>query len=397
MVRSVVDGHSRGNSVSVMPKAYRGPSRPAGRAVLASIVTVFLLAACSSSGSGSSSGTTATTVSAAQAGLRMNQLQVLGMHNAYHIEPSAADLAKYVAVSPDAATLAYSHDPLDQQFDHQGIRQVELDITQDPTGEKFRPKGVVGSKVFHIEAIDEGSTCLTLVECLTVVKTWSDAHQDAIPLGIQLEIKDNGVLTPAQYDSIDAEIRSVFPPDRLITPDDVRGSAPTLEQAVLTTGWPLLDDSRGKVMFVLDNREDEYTAGGHPSLEGRVAFPPSTPGKPDAAFLKENDPSGANLTRIQDEVRQGYMIRTRADSEVTTPTSGDTTQREAAFASGAQWVSTDYPLPGMAARYNGSTYVAQIPGGTPARCNPINAPAGCESSWFEAVPVSTSGVTPSTG
>ena len=356
------------------------------------------LAACSSSGS---TGSTATTQSPAQADLRINQMQVLGMHNAYHIEPKPEDLAKYIAISADAATLAYSHDPLDQQFQNQGIRQVELDITQDPTGQKFRPKGVVGSKVFHIEAIDEGSTCLTLVECLNVVKTWSDAHQDAIPIGIQLEIKDNDPLTPAQFDSVDAEIRSVFPPERLITPDDVRGTHATLEEAVLTTGWPRLADSRGKVMFVLDNREDEYTAGGHPSLEGRVAFAPSTPGRPDAAFLKENDPTGANLARIQDEVRKGYLIRTRADSEVTTPTSGDTTQREAALASGAQWVSTDYPLPGMAARYQGSTYVAQIPGGRPARCNPINAPAGCEPTWFEDSPIPAANpdtsTTPTTG
>ena len=370
---------------------------------LAAACLVGAVVGCSSSGTDGASGggASATTMSPAQADLRINQLQVLGMHNAYHLEPSPENLAKYIAVSADAATLAYSHDPLDQQFQSQGIRQVELDITQDPTGQKFRPKGVVGSKVFHIESIDEGSTCLTLVECLTVVKTWSDAHQDAIPLGVQLEIKDNNPLTPAQFDSIDAEIRSVFPPDRLITPDDVRGDKPTLESAVLTTGWPRLEDSRGKVMFVLDNREDEYTAGGHPSLEGRVAFAPSTPGKPDAAFLKENDPSGANLARIQDEVRKGYLIRTRADSEVTTPTSGDTTQREAALASGAQWVSTDYPLPGMAARYNGSTYVAQIPGGTPARCNPINGPAGCENSWIETSPIPTptagSSTPPSTG
>ncbi len=271
------------------------PVRSSGsRRRLIAVVALGLgavLAGCSSSGSGSA-GSTATTQSPAQADLRINQLQVLGMHNAYHVEPTPEDLAKYIAVSADAATLAYSHDSLDKQFQNEGIRQVELDITQDPTGQKFRPKGVVGSKVFHIEGIDEGSTCLTLVECLTVVKTWSDAHQDAIPIGIQLEIKDNNPLTPAQFDSVDAEIRSVFPPERLITPDDVRGTAPTLEQAVLTTGWPRLDDSRGKVMFVLDNREDEYTAGGHPSLEGRVAFPPSTPGKPDAAFLKENDPTG---------------------------------------------------------------------------------------------------------
>jgi hypothetical protein len=53
---------------------------------------------------------------------------------------------------------------------------------------------------------------------------------------------------------------------------------------------------------------------------------------------------------------------------------GDVTQRDAALASGAQFVSTDYPVPDADF---GTGYLVEIPGGMPARCNPISAPADC--------------------
>jgi len=362
---------------------------------LGSVVAVTLLAACSSGGSSAGPGAASATTEPAGHGLKLNQIQVIGSHNSYHIEQPADVLAEYAKVSADAATLAYTHEPLGEQFENQGVRQIEIDVHADPTGQIFRPIGTPGFKVLHIEQIDEDSTCLTLTECITAVKAWSDTHPDAIPIMIQIEIKD-GIdfpgppdsipMTPELYDALDAEILAVFPADRLITPDDVRGSYPTLEAAVLAGNWPLIDDVRGRVMFTLDNKRDAYVVG-HESLAGRVAFAPSTPGLPDAAFLKENDPQGDNFARIQDEVRRGYVIRTRADDPVTTATSGDVSQRDAALASGAQWVSTDSPLPGMTARYNGSTYVAMIPGGTPARCNPLNAPPGCQNTWIEDSPI----------
>jgi hypothetical protein len=363
-----------------------------------------LLAACSSGGGSDRSAQPATTEPAGH-GLKLNQIQVIGTHNSYHIEQPADVLASYAKVEADAATLAYTHLPLDQQFETQGVRQIELDVHADPTGQLFRPIGTQAFKVFHIEQIDEKSTCETFTGCLQTVKAWSDDHQDAIPIMIHVEIKtgqefpgppDSPNMTPALYDALDAEMRAVFPPDRLITPDDVRGSYPTLEAAVLAGNWPLIDDVRGQVMFTLDNNRDGYVAE-HASLAGRVAFAPSTPGQSDAAYLQENDPTGANQARIQDEVRKGYVVRTRSDDPVTTPTSGDVTQRDAAFASGAQWVSTDYPVPGLTARYGGSTYVAMIPGGTPARCNPINAPPDCQHSWIEVSPIPDASAGSSTG
>lgn len=356
---------------------------------MASVATASILAAAGMV----SVGAVAPGASAAP-GVRLNQMQVIGTHNSYHLEPSAEAIEFYRQFDPTAVTLAYSHPPLDQQFDDEGVRQIEIDVYADPDGTRWRPIGTPGFKVFHIETIDEDATCKVFVECLGVLKSWSDRHPTHMPITVLIESKDTddipvGVVPlpigTAELAALDAEIRSVFPADRLVTPDLVRGGHATLEEAVLTDGWPRIDDIRGRVMFVLDNKRDEYVAG-NPTLVGRVAFPPSQPGQPDAAFIKENDPLHGGEARITSLVQAGYVVRTRADDPVTTPQSGDTSQRDAALRSGAQWVSTDYPTPDYSRRWN-STYVAQIPGGTPARCNPVNAPPGCASHDIEALPV----------
>ena len=227
---------------------------------------------------------------AAPAGVlvKLNEVQVIGTHNSYHIEPPADLLEMLINIDPAAKELAYSHPPLGDQFSYEGVRQIELDVYADPAGTLWRPIGRSGFKVFHIEGFDERSTCEVFVDCLAEVKAWSDARPAHMPIAILIEVKDNADLPgppdpipvgPAELDALDAEIRSVFAADRLIEPDDVRGARPTLEEAVLAGEWPAIDDVRGDVIFLLDNKRDEYRSG-HPSLEGRVAFTPSSPGQP---------------------------------------------------------------------------------------------------------------------
>jgi len=139
------------------------------------------------------------------------------------------------------------------------------------------------------------------------------------------------------------------------------------------------------VLFLLDNDpgpiRDAYIDG-RPSLQGRVLFTNSRAGFTDAAFIKRNEPRGANLAQIQQLVRDGYLIRTRSDVPLGTVTSGDTAMLEAALASGAQLISTDFPEIGMSARYD-SDFVARLPEGGTARCNPVNAPRGCDDDRLE--------------
>jgi hypothetical protein len=316
--------------------------------------------------------------------VRINDVQVVGTHNSFHVEPSPQALAVITSVAPELANLAVTHPPLRDQLEHQSVRQIELDAFADPDGSLWRPIGTKGFKVFHMEQIDEGSTCEVFVECLRELRRWSVAHPRHLPVFVLVQPDDEIVLpgppnpvpiTTETLDALDAEIRSVMKPRDLVTPDQVRGTHATVEAAVLSNGWPTLDDARGKFVFLLDQGRDLYVAG-HPNLERRVMFPASTPGQPDAAFVEFPDPRTPDAAVIPDLVRKGYLVRTRADEPVTTPTSGDVTQRDAAFASGAQIVSTDYPVPGEARRW-GSDYVAQLPGGAIARCDPVRAPKGC--------------------
>jgi len=341
-------------------------------------------------------------------GLRLNQLQTIGTHNSYHVEAPDQEKALRASVDPQAAaSLEYGHSPLPRQLEQEGIRQIELDVYADPEGGLYAepliraltgqgPYDPVmrepGFKVLHIQDVDYHSTCLTLTSCLTEIKQWSDGNRGHVPIAVLLELKDEPLSLPgvpyetvvpvpwdaALMDRLDAQIRSLFPRRSLITPDDVRGSRPTLESAVLDGGWPTVRVSRGRTMFLMENDGDYRTTylRGHPSLKGRVLFTHATPGQPDAAFLEENDPTGENGRRIADEVRRGYLVRTRADADTVEARTGDTTRRDAALASGAQWVSTDYPAPGTADRF-GTDYVVSLPGDAIVRCNPVSAPSRC--------------------
>lgn len=353
-------------------------------------------------------GQTHAQAAAADGDLRLNQIQVIGTHNSYHAGIAPSDAKLMQAKSPQSfAGLDYAHQPLAAQFDA-GVRQIELDIFADPEGGRFAhplgpqlvsaahlppdppydPEGAMlkpGFKVLHVQDVDYRSTCEPFVACLQQVRTWSLAHPGHLPLFILVETKDEIIpdqeglhftrpepFTPALFDALDAEIRSVFPPNELITPDDVRGSYPTLNAAVLAGNWPTLAAARGRVIFLLDQRPvGPIYLVGHPSLRGRVLFTNSTPGQPDAAFIERNE---GPVDDIQSLVRQGYLVRARTDADTAEARTNDILVRDAMIASGAQLLSTDYPA-SEPARWPGH-YSVQLPGGA-ARCNPVNAASAC--------------------
>lgn len=100
-------------------------------------------------------------------------------------------------------------------------------------------------------------------------------------------------------------------------------------------------DSRGKVMFALNDTGDRralYTED-RPRIGGRLEFTSATPGDSDATFVRFDDPISPDLDAA---VRAGYAIRTRTDSPTADARTNDTADRGVAFASGAQFLSTDY-------------------------------------------------------
>lgn len=331
----------------------------------------------------------------------------MATHNSYHREAPFPEQRLMAEHDPGFQTLLYSHASLPVQFERQRVRGVELDVFPDPDGglyarplireaaglppadepELRRP----GFKVLHWADFDYHSSCLTLTRCLRQVRDWTRRHPGGPPVPVLLELKETdpeleargGAVSPpwdtAMLDALDAEIRTVFSGRAALTPDDVRRPGRTLGESVRAHGWPRLSEARGTAMFLMDNDDpklqDAYRAGGRESLQGRMLFTDSEPGRADAAFMKVNDPTGPNRAVIRDLVRQGYFVRTRSDVPLDQASSGDTGMLRDALASGAQMVSTDFPVPGLAARY-GSDYVAVLPGGGPVRCNPVSAP-GC--------------------
>ena len=332
--------------------------------------------------------------------VRLNQIQVIGTHNSYHQlgHPSLRALMAKVAPN-ETAGLEYGHRPLSEQFDL-GIRQIELDCFADPAGGLYaHPRGVEwaraaglpevpnqdpngellrpGIKVMHVQDIDYMTSVLTLMDGLRQVREWSAKHPRHLPIFILLELKEDApapLLTKPlpfdekQLDELESEILSVFKRDRIVTPDSVRGKETTLPEALRKHGWPRLDSVRGKVMFGLDNGgalRDLYLKG-HSALEGRLIFVSVPAENPAAAWMKENDPV-EGFDRIQALVKAGFMVRTRSDADTIEARKNDTRRREKAFASGAQFISTDYREPNPAF----SNYSVHFEGDAVARMNPV--------------------------
>ena len=366
-------------------------------------------------------------------GLKINRIQVLGTHNSYAkpVDPrvlayadkarmeneakKAADLPKEQQAQMNenhpnkvsvTEALKYDHPPFPVQL-NAGLRSLEIDVHYDPKGglfsdpaayRYFKQQGITdlapfnnagldkpGFKVLHVADLDFRSHYPTFKDALRELKKWSDANPDHVTIFIQLEAKESSTpLFPGwanvlkfdekAYDELDKEILEILGKDKLITPDDVRGKHKTLKDAVLAQNWLTVDESRGKFMFMLLGRglaKDGKTQGyayGHPNLENRAMFLYANPEDSyagvlliDNAIVRQDD--------IKKYVKMGYIVRSRSDIETYEAKVNDKTRANAAFNSGAQVVSTDFFRPGNG---YGTDYFVELPGGGPARLNPIN-------------------------
>ncbi|WP_298745262.1 phosphatidylinositol-specific phospholipase C1-like protein [uncultured Brevundimonas sp.] len=345
------------------------------------------------------------------ANLKLNDLLMVGTHNSYKEAMPASLMALLRQADPGRADgLDYSHQPLSRQLDD-GARQLEIDVYYDPEGGRFlNPAGLAvagltldpvrraalaepGFKVMHVQDVDVFSVCVLLADCLGVIRRWSLAHPDHAPLLLMFNAKTDASPLPrgtsalpfdaAAWDALDREVQNVFPADALITPDDVQGDHPTLREAVLAGAWPTLGQARGKVLFALDEGEEKAAAyrGARRSLEGRIFFINTDEASPAAAYLTLNDPV-SDGSRIRAAVQAGFIVRTRADADTAEARANDVRRRDAALASGAQYVSTDYMRPD--ARFAGG-YQARLPGHAAALCNPVRAAGRCGEAEIERI------------
>ncbi len=294
--------------------------------------------------------------------LTFADLQALGTHNSYHVEPEGNEVPEW----------DYTMSPLDVQLGVEGVRQFELDVyaADDEL------------LVMHVPFLDQVSTCASLQDCLVPLRSWSERNQAHHPVFVLIELKttyqeSEGAATLTRLDeTLEAGLGGL-----LITPDGVQGSSSSLQEAVEQQGWPTLGALRGRYLFVLhDSGEwrDAYTEGGT-TTAGRSMFPDggSELDLPVGVVHTMNDPVG-QAALIAEAVALGHLVRTRADWDPERTRANDHSSADAALLSGAHFVSTDYPTP-----HADSGYFVKIPGGTPSRCNPLREAEGCTAEAIE--------------
>jgi len=289
--------------------------------------------------------------------LRWNHVQTKGTHNSYHLEPD-------VPLDPSHV---YSHPTLTDQLELYDVRQVELDVHLTESGEW---------QVFHLAVLDEETTCLAFVDCLSELKAWSDGNGWHLPLMVWIEPKDEldgvadglSLIDEASLLALDDAIREVWPEERLFRPDDLRGTHATLPDAV-AEGWPTLETMRGRAVFaLLDSgaHRERYLA---PSdvLEGRVMFVDAgSPEDPFAALFKDgsDDQVGAWIDA-------GFVVTVNGSAA-----GDDDAEAEAAdagkLAAGAHHVATDLASPGDGYWFD-----------LAPRCHPRTAPEDCDDAEVE--------------
>ena len=343
--------------------------------------------------------------------LKMNQVQIIASHNSYRIhtyQPLFDKLVALNAVFPqfDTKGFDYTHPPLEEQFGEYGVRGIELDIYYDPNGGLFYnrlantliPEPVEsgipellepGFKVLHVPDLDYMTHYYTFKQALQALKTWSDAHPTHLPIFVNVETKTEGLndyvtvvgaieplpFTPQAANDLDQEVKAIFGDElqNVITPDKIRGNYATLNQAVKANNWLTLKQARGKVVFIINGNYDFYIDQ-HPSFAGRAMFAYANPDTPECAFIIANNPIGSQ-TEIEQWVADNYIVRTRTDSDTYEARNGDYSAMNAAFASGAQIISTDYYRPDP--RYLTDTawtdFTVQFPNNELARINDISA------------------------
>ena len=348
---------------------------------------------------------------------RLNQLQYIVTHNAYHIAP-VADIDEFVRANGLALpsgwgpeelmdALAYTRQPISIQL-ARGIRGFELDVYFDPYGGQFAKPGLMqsvgtpieqwhvpGFKTFHTPDYDQRTTCIRFIACLQMIHDWSSQNAAHLPIVVMVEAKEKAhepivatyqstpVLTFQNnaWHELEEDIRLVFDSDELVLPESIRGSHVKMSDALAVNGWPQVDALRGKVLFILmaasattaDYREYAMVAE-EPTLFTSfwtTGVMETDEYEGDHALILFPTPSTAGLSEA---VRRGLLVSVRSDANTKEARSNTTARRDAALGTGAMLIKTDFPVPDTAF----SDYRVQFNDDTYVRCNPLTAVTTCQ-------------------
>jgi hypothetical protein len=254
----------------------------------------------------------------------LNAVQVLATHNSYHIQPR-----------PDALDdWRYTHPSLEQQL-LMGVRQIELDLHAHLDG---------FYEVYHLPIIDEETHCRLFITCLQTILDWSTQNSYHLPITVLIELKDLiDAYKITDEQALDQVILSIWPSDKIITPDEIRAEAPTLRTALNQNGWPPIAQLRGRIMFVLLNQDHHHDAylGEQSDVVNRLLFIRGGAERDYGSIVEWGDPRNHESDLAQ-AYYGNYLIRVKADDPIQN-ISERSLQREVVLTqSYAHWINSDF-------------------------------------------------------
>jgi hypothetical protein len=315
--------------------------------------------------------------------IRLNDIRILASHNSYKTKPDPRVLSflnrfkKRLGPDLDPIQLDYGHPRLNEQLDVFHIRGFELDVCPDKKGGHYKKRRInafvwglrqrtknpemklPGFKILHIADVDYSTNYLTLSQALKELKDWSDSNANHTPLFVNIEIKRDAPgdhskflrfigfkkapkVTAADLDELDSEILKHFPKEgkQLLSPMEFRGTFHSVKERIEKTGWPMLSECLGKIIFILDGDVNGMYQEDLEKQKDRPMFVYGAPELPETAFVIRNEPR-ENQSDIA-ALTEKYMVRTRTDAGTIEARNHDHTRFQAALQSKAQILSTDF-------------------------------------------------------
>ena len=283
-------------------------------------------------------------------GVKFNEVAYIATHNSYQLE----SVPSYLKVYRDLETVTfglingdaplYCSDTLTEQF-NVGIRSIELDI------ETVVSEDSVKFVCSHSPLIDMTSSCYDFELALEEIKMWSDANPRHLPISIIIEPKEfflleNGMrfINLEYANEIDKILRETFG-EKLITPAEMMGDHSSLKEMREADDWMKLEDCAGRIAVFFhdtDGVTSKYIKHDE-SIRTQAMFPMlryKDRDKSYASVLIVNKPDDIEKHSAELIYEKNLIVRTRVD----TYGSHNEEDRRKTLESGAQILSTDYPI-----------------------------------------------------
>ena len=301
--------------------------------------------------------------------LRINHMQLRATTNSYHQQDTPEDPELF----------AYTHRPLAEQAAEQGIRFFDFDLWPD------RESALTLYPRVTDHPADNAAICLTWFRCLSNFRPWVEANEDQVLVVFLVSEAWLFATTPGlhvQLDVLEDVILDTVGRERVLKPADVRGEHPTLRDAIREDGWPTVEATRGKFMFVLNDRalaRERYIERGGLDPDERLLFIIGDPDRAedpetgdevvftfepefvDFPWFYETDP--ADLDRMEALAGDGFLVHGISD---------DPEMIAELRAAGAHFVGSRFP-----------TRLGEVPPSGPVGCNPVTRPNDCDPADFQ--------------